>query len=67
MTKEQLKKDHPELYAEIRKSGLKSLATLGKDMRSWQKRFFQTKSHEALKHSKRLEEQLDRTIDMILQ
>lgn len=47
-------------------SGSRSFARLVKKMRQAQNRYFQTKSHEALKESKSLEEQVDRTVDAVL-
>ena len=66
MTPQQLKKEHPELHRELRASGARSLAKLGRDMRAAQNRYFRTRSNESLKLSKKLEEQFDATVNLII-
>jgi len=57
-TKEELK--------QAKRNGAKQLAKLGKKMRQQQTRYFQTKSDEALRMSKKLEKQFDETVKIIL-
>jgi hypothetical protein len=55
-----------ENYARQKKiAGSRQLATLVKQMRDAQNRYFQTRSDDALKQSKQLESQVDRVVKMI--
>lgn len=49
-----------------KRSGMKSLAKMVKKMMDTQRRYFQTKSPEALNESKKLESQVYETLNKIL-
>lgn len=58
--------DTDRVFKEGKKAGSKSMAKLVKQMREAQNRYFQTRSNEALRESKKLEEQVDRAVEAVL-
>lgn len=63
---EQMVKDIARFGREEKKNGARSFAKLVKEMRRKQKTYFDTRSNDALKEAKKLEEQVDRTVEVVL-
>ncbi|MCH8479167.1 MAG: hypothetical protein LAT56_14675 [Wenzhouxiangella sp.] len=63
---EQAKVALDQAFKEGKRKGAKSMAKLVKEMRQAQNRYFETRSDEALRLSKKLESQVDRAVEAVL-